>query len=169
MPGAASHFRVQTRPTETFKRNLVPAKAPMAASQGRKVQMNAGSIAIPYYGNGKYPDDDGENENGQNIGNQFFRDIFGSLTKDQKKQMAESFKNFQQEEQAQLAQQPKDAAGRFQSESTVIEQQQSSQAYQAAVAQDQDFQLLGAAQMINEVMLDSTPVRSDESMRQTQL
>ena len=69
--------------------------------------MNA--IAMPYYGNGKYPDDDGENEGKKNIGKQFFKDIFGSLTKDQRKQMAEDFKSFQQEESAFLAQKPVDA------------------------------------------------------------
>ena len=43
--------------------------------------MNA--VAIPYHGNGMNPnDDDGDNK--VKVGKNFFRDVFGALTKDQR-------------------------------------------------------------------------------------
>ena len=37
-------------------------------------------------------------------------------------------------------------------------------AYQAAVAKDQEVQLLGAAQMVNELMLESTAAKSNDNI-----
>ena len=51
------------------------------------------SLALPYHGSGMNPnDDDGDNKG--NVGKNFFSDVFGALTKDQRKKMAEDFKSF---------------------------------------------------------------------------
>ena len=45
-----------------ISRNLIPAKVPVTALNSRKVHMNAGSMAIPYHGNGMNSDDNNNDE-----------------------------------------------------------------------------------------------------------
>lgn len=75
------------RPTGCFKRNLVAANVPpKRRAPSAEVRMYAGSIAIPSFnGNNMNPDDNNNKNNDIKVGNQFFKDLLGSFTKDQKK------------------------------------------------------------------------------------
>ena len=141
--------------------------------------MYGGTIALQYPGADMNPDDNGDgggdNDNKFKVGKSFFRDVFEKLTKDQRSQIAEDFKAFEREEQARLAQgkltsEQLENSPHFQKSSTeVLMAESPPQAYQAAVAQDQEVQLLGAAQMVNEIMLESRAVKNDDTMMQSQL
>lgn len=127
----------------------------------------AGSIALPYPGAGNNPnDDDGDS---LKVGKRFFQDIFGKMSKDQRKQMAEDFKAFANEERQMVGQdvRAKNQYGRstgLEGATEVLVAESPAAAYQMAVAQDQEVQLLGAAQMVNELMLESKAAKSDERM-----
>ena len=69
----------------------MPAKTPAVVSNRSNIKMN--SLALPYHGSGMNPNDDDGDKKG-NVGKNFFSDVFGALTKDQRKKMAEDFKSF---------------------------------------------------------------------------
>ena len=79
--------------------------------------------------------------------------------------MAKDFQAFEKEEKVRMEQGGTASASQakgLQASTEVLVAESPAAAYQMAVAQDQEVQLLGAAQMVNEMMLESRAAKNDD-------